>query len=408
MIKEFKMINWKHMVLSAVAVAAMTGCGDTTITYGDSTVTITGDTINPSDPNGGTSDVVLDLLNAASSLPTATLVGKLPTMTLTNDKLWYLSGLVVVPANVTLTIEPGTVIAGLEGDGDAAAWMLVDVNGTINANGTATEPIIFTSKIRVDDPSVNTVAQWGGLTIIGNAEMTDQLDIYEVPIDPLYSSGLVGKGIADDNSGILKNIYILNTGIGVGSGDTEINGLSLVAVGNGTTIEDITVDYSGDDGIEIWGGTVNLTNVKISHCTDDHLDLDDGYSGTLKNFEINASFMGYAGIEQSGDTYANLEDFTINIPDQIAEGGIYFKKSGIGGHFKNVTINYETDVSGAIYSDGVADLDNTSFEGVTINTTTGHDFVNKNDDPTFSADDIKDIFFTDPNATIFGNEVIYL
>ncbi len=407
MIKEFKMINWKHMALSAVAVAAMTGCGDTTITYGDSTVTITGDTINPTDP-GGTSDVVLDLLNAASSLPTATLVGKLPTMTLTNDKLWYLSGLVVVPADVTLTIEPGTVIAGLEGDGDAASWLLVDVDGKINANGTATEPIIFTSKIRVDDPSVNTVAQWGGLTIIGNAEMTGQVTTYEVPIDPAYSSGAVGTGIADDNSGILKNVYILNTGIGVGSGDTEINGLSLVAVGNGTTIEDITVDYSGDDGIELWGGTVNLTNVRISHCTDDHLDLDDGYSGTLKNFEINASFMGYAGIEQSGDTYANLEDFTINIPDQIAEGGIYFKKSGIGGHFKNVTINYETDVSGAIYSDGVADLNNTSFEGVTINTTTGHDFVNKNDDPTFSADDIKDIFFTDPNATIFGNEVIYL
>lgn len=407
MFKKMKMTNWKHVALSAVAITAMTGCGDTTISYGDSTVTITGDTINPSDPNnGGTTDVVLDLLTAAQSLPTETLTGKLAAnKTLTSDKLWLLSGLVVVPADITLTVEPGTVIAGLPGDGDAASWMLVDVNGTIIADGTATEPIIFTSKTRVNDPSTNTVAQWGGLTIIGNAAMDGQITQYEVPINPVYSSGQVGTGVANDDSGILRNVHILNTGIGIGTGNTEINGLSLVAVGNGTTIENITIDYSGDDGIEIWGGTVNLTGVTISHCTDDHLDLDDGYSGTVKNFTINGSFMGYAGIEQSGDTYAHLEDFTINIPDQISEGGIYFKGSGIGGHFKNGVINYETDVSGAIYSNGTADLTNTSFENVTINALPGTVYYNKNNDPAFSADDIIDTFFTDPNATTFNNVV---
>lgn len=407
-----KMTNWKHIALSAVAIAAMTGCGDTKISYGDSTVTITGDTTitNPDDPTNGTSGVVLDLLTAASSLPnTETLIGKLDTRTLTNDTLWLLNGLVVVPENVTLTIEPGTVIAGLEGDGDAAAWILVDADGTINANGTAEEPIIFTSKTRVDFPSYNTVAQWGGLTIIGNAAMDGQVTRYEVPIDPIYSSGLVGTGIADDNSGILRHVHILNSGIGIGSGNTEINGLSLVAVGNGTAIEDITIDYSGDDCIEFWGGTVNVTNLALSHCTDDHLDVDDGYSGTVKNFEINVttigSSLGYSAIEQSGDTYANYEDFTINVLTQDSGGGIYFKGSGIGGHFLNGTVNYETDASGAIYSDGVADLDNTSFNGVTINALTGHVFLNKNDNDLFSADNIIDTFFTDPNATIFGNEV---
>ena len=67
----------------------------------------------------------------------------------------------------------------------------------------------------------------------------------------------------------------------------ETNGLSMVGVGSGTVVENITVDYSNDDGIEIWGGTVNMTNVTISHCTDDHLDVDSMYQGTVKNLVRN-------------------------------------------------------------------------------------------------------------------------
>ncbi len=410
------MTNWKHIALSAVAVAAMTGCGDTTISYGDSTVSITGDTVNPG-TNGDTTtpDVVLDLLTAASSLPTETLSGSITSdMTLTKDKVWLLSGQVVVERDanapstpVTLTIEPGTIIAGIYGDGAAAGWMVINKDAKIEANGTATEPIIFTGQRRVNDPSNNGLAQWGGLTIIGNAG-NSQITQYEVTQPRVFTTG---QGIDNDNSGSLQNVYILNSGIGVGTADTEINGLSLVAVGNQTVIEDITVDYSDDDCIEIWGGTVNLTNITLSHCTDDHLDTDDGYAGTVKNATINAS-IGYAGIEQSGETYAHYEDFTINIVEQIGEGGIYFKGSKIGGHFKNVTINYETDSSGAIYSDAdantyIKDPTYTTMENVIINTTTGHDFVNKNNDTSFSADEIKDTFFTSPYPNTYGNEVNY-
>jgi len=395
MIKEFKMINWKHMALSVAAVAAMTGCGDTTITYGDSTVTI-GTIETP--PTNGTSDLVLAMLTAASSLPTQELLGNINTnMTLTSDKLWLLNGLVVVPENVTLTIEPGTVIAGLTVDGDAASYMIVDKNAKIIADGTAEQPIIFTSKSRVENPSVNIEGQWGGLTIIGNAKMDSQVGDYEV--NPSFSPG---EGIADDNSGILRHVHILNSGITFKT-DLEINGLSMVGVGNGTVIEDITVDYSDDDGIEIWGGTVNLKNITISHCTDDHFDIDDGYSGTVTNLTINASSMGYAGIEMSGDTYAWFDGFTINVSDQIGEGGIFFKKSGIGGHFANGTINYATTAAGAIFSQQDADLGEISFENVIINTAIGHDFVNQTDPDTDSADEIKDIFVNDVT-----NEINYI
>jgi hypothetical protein len=287
--------------------------------------------------------------------------------------------------------------------------MVVDKDAMIIADGTAEEPIIFTSQRRVSDPTNNLPYQWGGLTIIGNAEMTGQVTSYEVTLPRLFEPG---SGNAADNSGILRNVHILNTGIGVGTGDTEINGLSLVAVGNGTIIEDVTVDYSGDDGIEIWGGTVNLTNIKISHCTDDHLDVDDGYSGTVKNFEINVLItgdeLGYAGIEQSGQTYAHYEDFVINIMDQESEGGIFFKGTTIGGHFKNGTINYMSEASGAIYSDGdastfIEDPSYTTIEGVTINAYPGYAFLNKNNDDTYSADEIENTFFFDGNS--YGNTV---
>ena len=102
--------------------------------------------------------------------------------------------------------------------------------------------------------------------------------------------------------------------------------LGSSGVGSGTVVEDITVDYSDDDGIEIWGGTVNLTNVTISNCTDDYFDIDDGYNGTVKNLVINTT-TGNAGIEMSGATSATFDGFTITTGDtQAKEGGIFFKK----------------------------------------------------------------------------------
>jgi len=379
------MTNLKNIVLSAVAIAAMTGCGETNITYGDSTVSINGDTSTTT--TDGTTDTTTDTtIDDASSLSTKTLAGNITTDTkLTADTLWLLDGLVVVTNGATLTIEPGTVIAGLEVDGDAASYMIIDKGAKIIADGTADKPIIFTSKSRVDYPSVKLPGQWGGLTIIGNAA-NSQVGPYEV-----NEAFVPGQGIDDDNSGILKHVQILNSGISAYT-DKEINGLSMVGVGSGTVVEDITVDYSDDDGVEIWGGTVNLTNVTVSHCTDDHFDIDDGYSGTVKNLVVNASAMGYAGIEMSGDTYATFDGFTITVEDQVGEGGIFFKKSGVGGHFKNGTINYNSTAAGAIYSQLDQELTEISFENVTINTAISYDFVNKSDATTDSADEIETIF----------------
>ena len=366
------MNNVTRIALSAVTIALLSGCGDTTVNQAPSNVTIIGDTITTTTTTGTettntddtTSNTSFDIILAnAKFLPQETLAGDIGTsMTLTNDKLWVLDGLVVIQPDVTLTIERGTVIAGLAGTGDATSYMIVDKGAQIDADGTADEPIIFTSMQRVEDPTNMEVGQWGGLTIIGHAG-NDQVNPYEV--NTLFAADSTNLA---DSSGILRNVYILNSGITMAE-DKEINGLSFVGVGSGTIVEDITIDYSDDDGIEIWGGTVNLTNVTISNCTDDYFDIDDGYSGTVKNLVINTT-TGNAGIEMSGTTAATFDGFTITTgATQAKEGAIYFKKDGIGGHFKNGTIIHnggQVTPDGAIHSAGIATISTVSFENVAI------------------------------------------
>ena len=290
-------------------------------------------------------------------------------LTLTADKTWILDGLVVVKEGATLTIEPGTTIAGRDGTGDATSYMIVEKGAEIIADGTAAEPIVFTStKVAVDGEAA-TPGQWGGLTIIGYAG-NDQVKPYEV--NTAFEAGDTDLA---DSSGVLRHVHILNSGITMEQ-DKEINGLSLVGVGSGTVVEDITVNNSDDDGVEIWGGTVNLTNVTITNCTDDYFDIDDGYSGTVKNLKITQETLGNAAIEMSGNTAATFDGFTIVQNGSNKEGGLYFKKDGVGGHFKNGTVtdnNTAGDTAGAIHSKGAADTANMSFTNVVLNGSSSED-----------------------------------
>jgi len=297
------------------------------------------------------------------STPTSTILsGDITTNTyLTKDKVWTIDGLVAVKNNASLKIDAGTTIIGKNGTGALASFMIIDKGSKIYAAGTATEPIIFTSEI-AHNGGTAAVGQWGGLTIIGNAGNT-QVGPYEV--NPAFVAGTTDMA---DNSGILTYVHILNSGITM-EVDKEINGLSMVGVGSGTKVENITVNKSDDDCIELWGGTVNLTNINLSECTDDNFDIDDGYSGTVKNLTIVASGTTNAGMEMSGTTAATFEDLSITMNASATEGVIYFKKDGIGGHFKNVVITNnlpDTYAYGTFLTTGTPNVANISFENVTI------------------------------------------
>ena len=367
------MTNLTRITLSAVTIALLSGCGDTTVTQMPSNVSISGDTVG--DTTTSTTDGTISSATGTTTaeqgvfipnvkdLPRKILSGNISSdMKLTSDTLWILDGLVVVQSGATLTIDAGTVIAGLDGTGDATSYMIIDKGAKIMAEGTSNDPITFTSTKVVLDDAAPAVGLWGGLTIIGKAGNA-QVKAYEV-----NSAFTADATDMTDSSGVLKYVNILNSGITMEL-DKEINGLSFVGVGSGTIVEDITVDLSDDDGVEIWGGTVNLTNVKITRCTDDYFDIDDGYSGTVKGLNIETT-TGNAGIEMSGDTAATFDGFTITTgTTQEAEGGIYFKEEGIGGHFKNGTIIHnggQIEKHGAIHSTLAFVAANTSFENVTI------------------------------------------
>ena len=315
-----------------------------------------------------------------------TLSGTLTTQTLDASKDWIIDGLVVVPDGVTLTIDAGVTIAGKAGTGASTSYMIVAAGGKIIANGTATNPVTFTSETALDGGTA-AVGQWGGLTIIGKAA-NDQVSAYEV--NSAYSALATDL---TDNSGTLTHVKILNSGITMEQ-DKEINGLSLIGVGSSTTISDITIKNSDDDGIEAWGGTVNMSNISITGCTDDFFDIDDGYAGTVTNMVINNTGTGNAGIEMSGTTHATFSNIDITLAaGAYKEGGIFFKKDGAGGNFTDVTVtNNATNAYGAIYTQGASDTANISFTNVILEGTSEYKVTENETDSSGSAQAIYDLF----------------
>lgn len=249
--------------------------------------------------------------------------------TWTKDNVYQLGGRITVVDGATLTIEAGTIIKGEAGTGPNATALLVARGGRLIAEGTPTEPIIFTSvadEITPEDvaagnfgspnldPDVNGL--WGGILVLGKAHISasnESGDVSEVQIEGIPTSdqnGLYGGSDDADDSGILKYISIRHGGTNIGAGN-EINGLSLGAVGSGTVIENIEIVANQDDGIEWFGGTVNVSNVVVWNVGDDGIDTDQAWAGTLDNFVVLAptghcfELDGPEGTYEAGHTIKN-------------------------------------------------------------------------------------------------------
>jgi hypothetical protein len=215
-------------------------------------------------------------------------------LTLTNDKIWYLVGRTTVTAGATLTIEPGTIIKGVGGTGANASCLLIARGAKIYAEGTSSQPIIFTStaddievgELRGRSLDQNANGLWGGVIICGNAPISADVDAVQIEGIPASDQNGLYGGINDfDNSGILTYVSIRHGGANIGEGN-EINGLTLGGVGNGTMINNIEIIGNQDDGIEFFGGNVNVSNVVVWGVGDDCIDIDQAYSGTVSNVVI--------------------------------------------------------------------------------------------------------------------------
>ncbi|WP_248724406.1 hypothetical protein [Seonamhaeicola sp. ML3] len=213
--------------------------------------------------------------------------------TWTSDNIYELDRRVVVQDGVTLTIEAGTIIKGRAGTGSLASALIVARGGKINAVGTASAPIIFTStsdNIDAGETAGTNLNQdnrglWGGLIILGNAPCSLKGDLAEAQIEGIPADdtfGLYGGSDAADDSGRLEYVSIRHGGALIGEGN-EINGLTLGGVGSGTVINNVEVVANVDDGIEFFGGTVNASNLLVWAQGDDAIDIDQAYSGTIDN-----------------------------------------------------------------------------------------------------------------------------
>lgn len=207
-------------------------------------------------------------------LPTVTIAaGHITTNTTwTSNNTYLLNGFVYVDSLVTLTIQAGTIIRG---DKNNQGALIVKRGGKLIANGTASAPIVFTSNQAAGSRDYG---DWGGVVICGaaNTNVAGDNVLIEGGVGAYYG----GQNDAD-NSGSLKYVRIEFPGIAF-SPNNEINGLTMGAVGSGTTIDYVQVAYSGDDAFEWFGGTVNAKHLIALAAWDDDFDTDFGFTGKVQ------------------------------------------------------------------------------------------------------------------------------
>ncbi|HPL46477.1 MAG: T9SS type A sorting domain-containing protein [Prolixibacteraceae bacterium] len=190
------------------------------------------------------------------------------------DETWSgivkLDGWVFVDAGATLTILPGTLIRATN-----KSVLSIERGGKIMAAGTKAQPIVFTS---LQGAGFRANSDWGGLVINGYG-------INNLPGGTGVAEGGIGSEYGgsnnEDNSGVLTYIRIEFPGYEVATG-SEVNGLTLNSVGSGTRIEYVQVSYSGDDGFEWFGGSVNAKYLISYKTEDDDFDTDNGFSGMVQ------------------------------------------------------------------------------------------------------------------------------
>lgn len=241
--------------------------------------------------------------------------------TWTRNNIYLLTGKVVVGVGTTLTIEPGTIIKGLPGTGSLASALIVQRGSKINAVGTAERPIIFTSEqdnIKVGETAGTNLNEtdnglWGGVLVLGNAPASLSGDVTETQIEGIPASdtfGLYGGNDPADDSGDLAYISIRHGGAIIGEAN-EINGLTLGGVGTGTSIDNIEIVGNEDDGLEIFGGSVNVTNVFVWAGGDDALDMDQAWTGTLDNAVVVQGVRSDSALELDGPEGSAVGSYTL-------------------------------------------------------------------------------------------------
>ena len=305
----------------------------------------------------------------------------------TADNVYLLDGLVIVEEGAMLHIDAGTVIKGEEGTGIGASALVIARGGKIIAEGTPTQPIIFTSvKDNISNPDLLTYEDrglWGGVVLLGHAETNNPGDatgdFQEVEgINELLPDGDIraeyGGTVNDDDSGVMRYVSIRHTGLNIGESDgNEIQGLTLGGVGAGTVLDHIEVYASGDDGVEFFGGTVNLKYFVSVFNSDDAIDWDQGWRGKGQFwFVLQGTDKAGAAAEQDGaggdehfQPYAIPVIYNVTYigagsdasPESDRGEMLMFRDNSGGFYHNSIFTQFNTDKGG--HAVQIEDIDNT-------------------------------------------------
>lgn len=252
--------------------------GTADIVINDNSVTNTTNNTNTGGNTGGNTSQNVDLNGNITA-----------DLTLDANNTYTITGPTVVTDGVTLTIPAGMTIRAAATGADV--YLAVAQGGKIIAEGTSTNPIVMTSASQTPN-----AGDWGGLILLGKAPInsvasgTATSEIGNLPY---------GGSVSDDNSGILRFVRVEYSG-GKASGQSENNGISFYGVGSGTTVEYIQVFVGKDDGVEFFGGTVNVSKMSVVNAEDDSIDWTEGYSGTITDAYVKHGTTHDKGIEADG------------------------------------------------------------------------------------------------------------
>jgi hypothetical protein len=262
-------------------------------------------------------------------------------LTLDANTDYVINGPLLMAAGTTFTIPAGTTIrvapVGVN------AYIAIQQGARIVANGTANNPIVFTS-----NATTPSSGDWGGLVICGNASINSTA-MGSTETSTTEVGGLsYGGNVDNDDSGSLEYVRIEYAG-GAIDGNSELNGLSLYAVGSGTNIDYVQIYQGSDDGIEFFGGTVNVSHLSVVGAEDDSVDWTEGYIGTLTDVYVEHTSShdkafecdGYNTDFSNAGGYFSAPNVTnVTVVGDVNDDNEAFRlRAGTQGIFTNVVVN---------------------------------------------------------------------
>lgn len=283
-------------------------------------------------------------------------------ITLTSDKTWMISGGVFVENGATLTIPEGQYIFA---DVDVTTFLSIKQGGKIIAEGTQNDPVVFTPL--TTSPSYG---DWGGLIINGYAKLNTGLTA-----EGEGGTGIYGGNDDNDNSGILRYVRVEYAGKILGT-DNELNGFSFNGVGSSTVVEYIQAYKGSDDGIEFFGGTVNVRYAVSTQNQDDSFDWTHGWRGKGQYWlAIQGTDGGDRGIEADNNGDDNtLQPYSEPILSNITLNGVD------DGDASNEGIRFRAGTKGKVYYSYI-----TGFPKYGVNVTDQQTINNMNNGQLFVA-----------------------